>query len=369
LSLVLGSFSLYFAQAHAFEREERDFLWAVAGLAAQALERARLYASEQARAQELDRQQQYYRALVEQSTDLVLLVTPEGTIRYASPSHERVLGLRVQDLAGTSVTTFVDCEDRACLGESLEAVRRVGGIMRLGEFRVRHADGTQRTLEMFANNRLADPAVGGIILNNRDVTERKRAEILLEHQAFHDALTELPNRILLNERLNHLLRNAGRRRTSFGLFLLDLDHFKEVNDTLGHWCGDLLLKEVAARLVCTMHASDTVARLGGDEFAILCPLLSVHGATTVARHMIEALAAPWSVQGYRVDIAGSIGIAVYPAHGCEASVLLAHADRAMYAAKEVGAGYALYDAALERAHRRSMLPAAGVASLDSHELG
>jgi diguanylate cyclase (GGDEF)-like protein len=226
----------------------------------------------------------------------------------------------------------------------------------VGELRARHIDGSSRTVEMFANNRLADSAVRGIILNSRDITERKYAEALLEKQAFHDTLTGLPNRALLNNRLNLVLCRAQREHTSFSLCVLDLDHFKDVNDRLGHWCGDLLLQEVAVRLLRTLRASDTVARLGGDEFAMLLPRTQSADAIAAARRSLDSLAEPWSVQNQRIDISGSIGIATFPEHGNDASDLLAHADVDMYSAKNAGTGYAVYDDALERNEPRWIAP-------------
>ncbi len=177
----------------------------------------------------------------------------------------------------------------------------------------------------------------------RDVTARRQTDAL-RHQALHDALTDLPNRTLLGDRLAVALRAAERAATPLALLLFDLDHFKEVNDTLGHHAGDQLLRDVAVRLIETVRASDTVARLGGDEFAVLLPTADAEGAIAAAGTILAALEQPFLVDGQRFEVGASIGVAVAPAHGADAAALLQHADVAMYVAKRGRSGYALYDA-------------------------
>jgi len=177
----------------------------------------------------------------------------------------------------------------------------------------------------------------------RDVTPRRQTDAL-RHQALHDALTDLPNRTLLHDRVALALRAAERAATPLALLLFDLDHFKEVNDTLGHHAGDQLLRAVAIRLVGTVRASDTVARLGGDEFAVLLPTADAEAAITAASTLLAALEPPFLVEGQRLEVGASIGVAVAPAHGADAAALLQHADVAMYVAKRGRSGYALYDA-------------------------
>ena len=163
----------------------------------------------------------------------------------------------------------------------------------------------------------------------RDVTPRRQTDAL-RHQALHDALTDLPNRTLLHDRVALALRAAERAAeraaTPLALLLFDLDHFKEVNDTLGHHAGDQLLRAVAIRLVGTVRASDTVARLGGDEFAVLLPTADAEAAITAASTLLAALEPPFLVEGQRLEVGASIGVAVAPAHGADAAALLQHAD-------------------------------------------
>ena len=171
----------------------------------------------------------------------------------------------------------------------------------------------------------------------------------VERQALHDALTGLPNRTLLLDRTEQAVGLAGRHGLTTGLLLIDLDRFKDVNDTLGHRYGDELLQQVGERLGSTVRDSDTIARLGGDEFAVLLPQIpSVQDAIVVADKLRAAIEEPFTVRGLTLDIDASVGVAAYPEHGNDAQELLQRADVAMYAAKATHAGYVVYDPSLDR---------------------
>jgi diguanylate cyclase (GGDEF)-like protein len=165
----------------------------------------------------------------------------------------------------------------------------------------------------------------------------------LERMAFTDSLTSLPNRALFQDRLQQLILAAQREQRAFALLIMDLDHFKEVNDTLGHPVGDRLLQEVAERLRAKLRESDTVARLGGDEFAVLLPTVTQPHAAMAARMLLQTLRAPIIVEGHSLEVGASIGIALFPEHGRDAHVLLQRADIAMYAAKQANSGHAFYE--------------------------
>ena len=178
----------------------------------------------------------------------------------------------------------------------------------------------------------------------RDVTQRKRQEERLAFLAIHDSLTELPNRVLFNDRLTLALANAARRKKEIAVLMLDLDRFKQINDTLGHSVGDRLLKSVAERLPGLLRKSDTIARLGGDEFMVLLPEISNPGsAGRVARRILRAFKQPFDLKDRKIPITASIGIASYPRDGEDVESLTKNADIAMYAAKEGGRNtYKLY---------------------------
>ena len=187
------------------------------------------------------------------------------------------------------------------------------------------------------------------------VVERRRAEEEVRHQALHDSLTGLPNRTLLADRLEHALSASLRDDTRVGLLLLDLDGFKDVNDSLGHHAGDQLLRQVADRLVEVLRASDTVSRLGGDEFAVCLPdVSSTAEASAIAAKLLTVLHKPFELAEMAVSVSASVGVAVSGEHGHEPSLLLQRADIAMYRAKRARSGWALYDNATDEAHRHRL---------------
>jgi diguanylate cyclase (GGDEF)-like protein len=176
------------------------------------------------------------------------------------------------------------------------------------------------------------------------VTRRLRRQVEeIEHQAMHDSLTGLPNRVLFRDRLEQALLGARRGPGEVAVMFLDLDRFKEVNDTLGHESGDTLLREVGQRLAHSLRAGDTIARLGGDEFAVLATgLEDADDALVVARKLRRAVEWPFTLRGLTLEVEASIGIAIFPEHGTDADTLLRHADVAMYQSKEAHSGAGIY---------------------------
>jgi len=183
-----------------------------------------------------------------------------------------------------------------------------------------------------------------ILLAIEDITERKKYEEKIQQMAFHDSLTGLPNRKLFSDRLGIVLAQAKRNKKKVGIVMLDLDNFKDVNDTLGHDVGDILLKAVAERLSGTLRKSDTVARFGGDEFVLIFPDMEViEEAIQVAQKIIDRFHKPFLIDTHQLVVTTSIGIAVYPNDGMDEKILMKNADIAMYQAKQAGrARYQLY---------------------------
>jgi len=275
-------------------------------------------------------------ALVEHASDLVCVADDAGRVIYASPAVARVLNLSASELEGTPVFDLVHPDDRGNLMGRMEEIVNTPGISPSLEARVAHADGGWRHMEVVTTNLLNNPAVSGIVINARDITERVEVAAQLEEKAFHDELTGLPNRSLLLERLADALHRASRHDRMVGVLFLDLDRFKVVNDSLGHSVGDELLSETARRLEQTIRPDDTVARLGGDEFVVVIGnMVRTTDALVAAERVRSAVAQPVTLGNESTVVTTSVGIAI--AFGDESPAeLLQDADTAMYRAKEGG---------------------------------
>src|SRR3954471_7815749 len=207
------------------------------------------------------------------------------------------------------------------------------------------------------------PAIALLFLPLFAVHRGGSQAIAKEHQALHDALTGLPNRELFRDRIDQVIRQSRRNGESAVVMIMDLDHFKEINDTLGHHMGDLLLQEVSSRLRAALRDSDTVARLGGDEFGVLLPSVSKpEDATAVAETLLAALREPFVLDGMRLEIDASIGLALHPMHGEDNETLQQRADIAMYSAKQAGRGFAIFEPELDRHSPRRLALAGGLRS-------
>lgn len=306
----------------------------------------------------------YFQGLM---TDITAYKTMEQTLRESEGRLRAVISnapIILLALDHTGIITFFEGKGLAKLGlepganvgralfeissempEMLSHARRALG----GEEHTAIHDVSGVVLEtQWTPLRAASGAVTGVIAVSTDITERRQAEQALHYQATHDALTRLPNRTLLQDRLEQGLHAARHHATPLALCLIDLNRFKEVNDTLGHFCGDLLLQQMSERFQTIIRTTDTVARLGGDEFAML--LLSTDDALAqrCAARVAAALEEPFVVDGQHLDVRASIGIALFPEHGADAATLLRCADIAMYSAKRAGGGYAVYNAARDQ---------------------
>ncbi len=227
-----------------------------------------------------------------------------------------------------------------------------GAVHRIQDEVFWHTNGTSFPVEYLGTPILDGGEIVGAVVTFTDITERRQAEASLRHQAWHDVLTGLPNRTRLRVELDQLMSAASP--DPFALLLIDLDRFKEVNDTIGHPCGDLLLQQVGPRLRAELREADTIARLGGDEFVVLLRGADVERARSVATRLVVALERPFELDGFGVAIGGSIGIALYPEHGVDGDSLLREADIAMYAAKDTRSGYTVYAPDTDR-HSRERL--------------
>jgi diguanylate cyclase (GGDEF)-like protein/PAS domain S-box-containing protein len=278
------------------------------------------------------RQSAHFRSLVTSSTDLVL-VFGDGGCRYVSKSVVDMLGRPEEDILGDGVDHFVHPDDLP----SIEAATSQGHH---GEvpFRMRNRFGEWRHLEAHVTDLRDDRQVRGVVLNARDTTERVGLEAQLTRQAFHDGLTDLANRALFRDRLDQALARSGRSHEMLSVLLVDLDGFKQVNDSLGHDAGDELLRQVAQRFARLVRPSDTLARLGGDEFALLLDGAGEPQAVEVAGRLIESLEEPVPIAERELMLGASVGVVLHAGGAANSDDLLRHADIAMYAAKEAGRG-------------------------------
>jgi diguanylate cyclase (GGDEF)-like protein/PAS domain S-box-containing protein len=276
-----------------------------------------------------------FRSLVQNSSDTTLVLGAAGVILYASPAARSLLGREPDELIGLRASELVHPEDREWTEPTLADLLKTEVVIDPVQFRMQHADGTWRYAEAVVTDMRARSSVGGYVINVRDITERKEAEDKLAHQALHDSLTGLPNRLLLVDRLRSAIARGTRHDGPPPVVMfLDLDRFKLVNDSLGHGAGDELLVCVADRLRAVVRTSDTLSRFGGDEFVILCEgMASQDAVMALAQRAMMAIDEPFVINGEKFHIGVSIGVAFVDDDGPSPEELLGDADYAMYLAK------------------------------------
>jgi diguanylate cyclase (GGDEF)-like protein/PAS domain S-box-containing protein len=353
---------------------------------ANALKQRRLEEANARIANQLENSEKMYRYLVDSSPDIIYTLNHEGKFTFINDRAYQLLGYKREELIGQHYSILVHDED-------LERARYVFNERRVDERASRnvelrlkcHAGANQ---ERTFNNTLMTISLNAIGMHvpdqevkrlefygtygvARDITDRKRAEEVISYQAYHDILTDLPNRILFKDRLGLAVIQAKRKQTELAVMFIDLDRFKLVNDTLGHVKGDELLQQAAGRLKECLRKGDTLARQGGDEFTIVLPeLRDRDDARMVADKFLEVLQEPFDLDGHAVHISASIGIAVYPEHGESIDELLRHADIAMYQIKGQGKnGHAFYDPSMQDvSHQKIALEQSLRRALENDEL-
>ncbi|MFF9809245.1 putative bifunctional diguanylate cyclase/phosphodiesterase [Streptomyces coeruleorubidus] len=307
----------------------RDTLATLAAQAALAAARVTL-------AHEVNRRnsEMYFRTLVQNASDVILILDDDDRVRYASPSADQVLGL--PDLEGTLLVDLVPPQDSRAVVETLGRIRRGEYQSKREHWRMVRADRSSIEAEVRWSDLREEATVGGVVLTLRDVTEQRKLERELTHQAFHDSLTNLANRVLFQDRVNHALAQAQRDGTVVGVLFVDVDDFKVINDIHGHGVGDELLVALSLRLQTTVRASDTAARIGGDEFALLVEgAATTEGVERFTEHVMTVFAEPFRLSVGPMSTYASIGVATTE-DSIDSVELLAHADLALYSAKMAG---------------------------------
>ncbi len=297
------------------------------------------------------------RSVMDNVMEAIIIIDEKGRIESVNPAALEIFGYTAHELVGQNVSILMPEPYKSMHDRYIENYLRTGKGNILGrratEFVGLRKSGETFPLELGLSEMRTDDHRHfiGVV---RDITERKKQSAAIEHQALHDALTDLPNRSLLADRLKQTVLRAQRNKEQFALLLMDLDHFKEINDTLGHHYGDLILQQVAKRMREALRESDTVARLGGDEFAVLLNTSDRDHAVQVAEKLLKSLDRPFILEGQSLHVGGSIGIALFPEHGEDEVTLLRLADVAMYVAKRATRGYALYDPAKDEHNPRTL---------------
>ncbi len=316
---------------------------------------------------QLAERNELFRLITENAADMIAVVDAQGHRLYNSPAYEKILGYSPGELKGTEGFEQIHPDDRERVRHAADNARTSGRGERL-EYRIRHKDGSWRILESTASAvQNAKGHIERLVIVNRDISDRKRAEELLEFNALHDALTGLPNRALFLKQLCRSFALSRRHQNyNFAVLLLDVDAFKLINDSLGHEAGDELLVQLGARLAASLRALDTVARpgiaepfdtvsreealakLGGDEYAVLLDdIRHPSDAMRVAERLQHSLCAAFPIRGHEIVISASIGVAVSRGDYTEAQDILRDAEIAMHRAKERGKGYCeLFDSAM-----------------------
>ncbi|HEY2430044.1 MAG TPA: EAL domain-containing protein [Acidimicrobiales bacterium] len=311
------------------------FVVRLLGIKTQAVEEE---AGQRAAAEEgLRQSEERFRSLVQNASDVITVVDATGQVTFVSPSVERVLGFDPEIYIRGDGLRYTHEEDSARASEIMIAALADPSRDHVSELRLQHADGTWRWHEVTMRNLLDVPAVRGLVVNHRDITERKAYQDRIAHEARHDALTGLANRTAFFERLEQALARARRHRTGVAVLFVDLDRFKLINDSLGHVIGDRVIVQVARQLTEGRRAEDTVARLSGDEFTVLLEdVPDPAHAARAAERIAERLRQPVYLGDRRLVVTASVGVAVSACGTETAEELLCQADLAMYAAKEAG---------------------------------
>jgi diguanylate cyclase (GGDEF)-like protein/PAS domain S-box-containing protein len=302
----------------------------------QVLSKHRLVREREQMMESIRESEERYRTLVELSPDGILLHA-RGALVFANPSAARYLGAaNPDDLIGAKILDFIHPDYQEVVRKRYLLLESQADCAPWLEEKLIRLDGRELEVEVAASPSLYKgmPAVQEIF---RDIKERKLAAKRLEHMALYDGLTDLPNRTLFFDRLGYTIAMARRNRYLVGLLFIDLDGFKQVNDSWGHDIGDLLLKDVTKRLRDAVRDSDTVARMGGDEFTVILTRMQLPGdPAIVAQKILTSLMRPFRLQGHECTVSASIGISWYPGDGDDGEALIKKADAAMYQVKQSG---------------------------------
>ena len=342
----VGALAIYSRESRRYKDTEVQLLALFADQVAPVFEAALLRIASQRATDRADASDRQLRDMLDAALDAHVVMDAQGRITRWNAQAEAMFGWRHDEIVGKVLAdTLVPPEFRDAHRKGLAHYLKTGDGPILGrrvELQALRKNGITFPVELTVTpvGTADGPAFSAFL---RDISERRQVDQQLRRLALHDALTGLPNRVLLYDRAEQAFALAKRTKSSVALLLMDLDGFKDINDAYGHHVGDILLQEVSIRLRKGLRESDTVARLGGDEFAVLLPETAVAGAFAAAKTLRASLDAPLTIEGVHMPVGSSVGISLFPAHGDDPLTLLRRADIAMYAAKRDGTGVALYE--------------------------
>jgi diguanylate cyclase (GGDEF)-like protein/PAS domain S-box-containing protein len=287
-------------------------------------------------AEEQQRQgEERFRALVQHASDAILIIEDGGAVRYASPAVERLFGCPPEELTCLDLN-WVDADHAEAISDLFRTLRTRPGAVETADIPIRRTDGTSKWVEIHLTNLSDNPSVGGFVCNMRDIGARKSMHLQLEHDAQHDPLTHLANRRLFLDRLDEAWNTVATPSDLIGVLFIDVDHFKEINDRLGHEVGDHVLRTIAEAVSALLRPTDLVARFGGDEFTVLLdPLANLEAALEIAERIRAEISGRRCVDGHELELAVSVGVAT-SRDASNAHELLRRSDEAMYGAKRNG---------------------------------
>jgi diguanylate cyclase (GGDEF)-like protein/PAS domain S-box-containing protein len=343
---AVGVLAIYSRESRRYKETEVQLLALFAAQVAPVIEAALLRIASQRETNRVEASDRQLRDMLDAALDAHVVMDARGRITRWNAQAEAMFGWRREEVVGKELAdTLIPPALRDAHRVALSHYLKTGDgpiLNRRVELEALRKNGIAFPVELTVTpiGTADGPAFSAFL---RDISERRQVDQQLRRLALHDALTGLPNRLLLYDRAEQAFAVARRTKSSVALLLMDLDGFKDINDAYGHHVGDILLQEVSVRLRTGLRESDTVARLGGDEFAVLLPDIDVGGALTAAKMLRVSLDAPLTIEGVRMPISSSVGVSMFPAHGEDPLTLLRRADIAMYAAKRRGTGVALYE--------------------------
>jgi diguanylate cyclase (GGDEF)-like protein/PAS domain S-box-containing protein len=334
---MYGNMVLCYKKKHIFTEEKKSLALALGNAAAQAITIHNLMQNQKQARLAAEQQQAHFRALIENSYDVIIQLNAEGKILYVSPSAVRISGYDPENLVGMNIYDLIHTNDFSKVQMHLQRILKNPNSLSTLEFRSRHKNGSWLWLESTAVNMLANPSVKSIVVNLRDINERKKGDDSMRQQALHDPLTTLYNRQAMFAHFDIALELAREKKNLLAVLFLDADNFKVVNDKYGHAIGDSVLKIIGNRLQSSIRSGDIVARFGGDEFVILLKkIVSAKEAEIVAKKILKKIVSRIKIKRHNIRVSVSIGIALYPRHGKNKELLIKRADDALYQAKEKG---------------------------------